>query len=91
MCRTGGSFAGDIILNDGGSITLDTSSTFGGGSITLLGNGTLYEALASGEATGQAGVGDAISIASGFTLTIASDPGAALAVAGPISGDGAAC
>ncbi len=29
--QTGGSFAGDVILNDGGSITLDTASTFGGG------------------------------------------------------------
>ena len=86
--QTGGSFAGDVILNDGGSITLDTASTFGGGSITLLGSGTIYEALAPGETTGQAGIGDAISIAAGGTLTMASDPGAALAVSGPISGAG---
>ena len=86
--QTGGSFTGDVTLNDGGSITLDTSSTFGGDTITLLGSGTIYEALAPGATSGNAGIGDAISIASGGTLTLASDPGVDFAVAGPISGAG---
>ena len=86
--NTGGSFTGDVTLNDGGNITLDTSSAFGGNTITLLGSGTIYEALAVGEATGNAGIGDAIAIAGGGTLTLASDPGVNFAVGGPISGAG---
>jgi hypothetical protein len=86
---TGASFTGDVTLNDGGNITLDTSSTFGGDTITLLGSGTIYEALAVGETSGNAGIGDAIAIAAGGTLTLASDPGVNFAVAGPITGAGA--
>jgi hypothetical protein len=85
---TGASFTGDVTLNDGGNITLDTSATFGGDTVTLLGSGTIYEALAVGETSGNAGIGDAIAIASGGTLTLASDPGVAFAVGGPISGAG---
>ena len=86
--NTGASFTGDVTLNDGGNITLDTSALFGGGSITLLGTGTIYEALAPGAATGNAGIGDAIAIASGGTLILASDPGVAFAVGGPVTGAG---
>jgi len=86
---TGGSFTGDLVLNSGGNITIDSSATFGGSSITLLGDGTIYEALAAGATGGNAGLSEAISIASGATLTLASDPGIAFAVGGAISGDGA--
>ena len=85
---TGASFTGDVTLNDGGNITLDTSSIFGGDTITLLGSGTIYEALAVGETSGNAGIGDAIDIATGGTLTLASDPGVNFAVGGPITGAG---
>jgi fibronectin-binding autotransporter adhesin len=86
--NTGASFTGDVTLNDGGNITLDTSALFGGGSITLLGTGTIYEALAPGAGAGNAGIGDAVAIAAGGTLILASDPGVAFAVSGPITGAG---
>ena len=80
--QTGGSFTGGVTLNDGGSVTLDTSSSFGGGTITALGNATVYEALAPGQTSGNAGIGEAIDMAGGGTLTLASDPGVDFAVAG---------
>ena len=33
----GAAYAGDLVLNDGGSVTLDTSAVFGGGTLTLAG------------------------------------------------------
>lgn len=44
--QTGASFAGSVALNDGGSITVDSSSSFGGGSVTLLGSALVYAAAA---------------------------------------------
>lgn len=86
--QTGASFAGSVILNDNGSITLDTSSTFGGGSITLTGSGSIYEALAAGEVTGTADISDSILFTTPGTLTVASDPGAVLTLTGQIAGAG---
>jgi hypothetical protein len=86
--QSGGSFAGDVTLNDGGAITLDTSSTFGGNTITLLGSGTISDALGAGAPSGNAGLGDAISVAAGGTLTLAAGTDVNFAVGGPITGGG---
>ena len=87
--QNGGSFAGDLTLNDGGNVTLDTSSQFGGGSLTLLGSATLYDAAAAGSSTGSGSISDNITLgAAGSTLNLASDPGVALLVSGDISGAG---
>jgi hypothetical protein len=87
--QNGASFTGDVTLNDGGNITLDTSSQFGGGSLTLLGSATVYDALAPGAASGSGSVSDNIALAgSGTTLDLASDPGVTLLVSGDISGNG---
>jgi hypothetical protein len=87
--QNGASFAGDVTLNNGGNITLDTSSEFGGGSLTLLGSATLYDALAPGGTTGSGSVSDNIAFGNpGSTLDLASDPGVAFLVSGDISGDG---
>ncbi|HTZ71345.1 MAG TPA: hypothetical protein VMB71_11895 [Acetobacteraceae bacterium] len=86
--QTGASFTGSVDINDGGNITLDSSASFGGGSVTLLGSGTIYVAAAPGETSGQAGIGDAIAVAAGGFLNLGADPGVTLAVSGPISGAG---
>jgi autotransporter-associated beta strand protein len=87
--QNGASFAGDVTLNAGGNITLDTSSSFGGNTITLLGGGLIYDAGAPGAAGGFNGIGDTIDIAqSGAVLSLAADPGVTLAIGGAITGDG---
>jgi hypothetical protein len=85
--QNGGSFTGDLTLNAGGNLTVDTSSQFGGGSLTLLGNALIYEAAVAGAGSGS--VADNISFsAAGSTLNVASDPGATLLLSGTISGNG---
>ncbi len=86
--QNGASYAGDVILNAGGSITSDTSSTLGGGKIFLLGSATIYEALAAGQANGTASISDPISFSVGGTLTVATDVGATLFLSGAITGAG---
>ena len=87
--QTGGSFTGDVMLNDGGNITVDSSSLFGADSISLLGSGTIYESLASGAASSQSNVAAAVAVAAGNTLTLASDPGVNFLMSGVVSGAGA--
>lgn len=87
--QTGGSFTGDVALNDGGNITLDTSSSFGGGTVSLLGAGLIYDAAAPGQTSGATGIGEAIVFEqAGAVLSLGTDPGVTLAISGPISGDG---
>jgi autotransporter-associated beta strand protein len=87
--QTGASFTGDVALNDGGNITLDTSSSFGGGTVSLLGAGLIYDAAAPGQTSGSTGIGDAIVFEqAGAVLSLGADPGVTLAISGPISGDG---
>jgi hypothetical protein len=84
--NTGASFTGDVTLNDGGNITLDTSAFFGGGSITLLGSGTIYEALVPGQTS--ASIFENIAVAASNFLTLAADPGVNFLVGGTITGAG---
>jgi fibronectin-binding autotransporter adhesin len=87
--QNGASFTGDVMLNDGGNITLDASSSFGGDTVTLLGSGTIYDAAAPGGAGGGGSVADNIVFATaGGTLNLAADPGVTLLVTGDISGAG---
>jgi len=87
--QNGGSFAGDGALNANGNITLDTSSSFGGGTVSLLGAGLIYDAAAPGQTTGSTGIGDAIVFEqAGAVLSLGADPDVTLAISGPISGDG---
>ena len=83
----GASFAGNLVLNDGGSLTVDTGSTFGGGTMSLAGSGTIYVPDASGGLGGVFGFSDAIVTgAAGTSLVLAGDPTAVLDVSGAISG-----
>ncbi len=84
----GGDFAGDVTLNNGGTVNLDTSAIFGGGTLTLSGNGTLYVADAAGAATGTYAVSEAVDVAAGQIFALASDPGVSVSVSGGIAGDG---
>ena len=87
--QEGASFTGDVALNDGGNVTLDTSSSFGGGTVSLLGSGLIYDAAAPGQTSGSTGIGDAIAFdQAGGVLSLGADPGVTLALSGPISGDG---
>ena len=86
--QTGGSFTGDVTLNDGGNITVDSSSLFGANTITLLGSGTIYESLATGSDAANVGVAAAIAVGASNTVTLASDPGVNFLVGGVIGGDG---
>jgi autotransporter-associated beta strand protein len=87
--QSGGSFTGDVALNAGGNITLDTSSSFGGGTVSLLGAGLIYDAAAPGQTSGTTGIGDAIVFEqAGAVLSLGADPGVTLAIGGPISGAG---
>jgi hypothetical protein len=84
-----GTYTGDVTLNNGGNVTIDTSATFGGGTLTLAGNGTFYVANAPGADSGAFGLTDAVNIATaGDGLVLASDPGVTLDVSGGISGAG---
>lgn len=85
----GGTYAGDVTLADGGTVNIDTSATFGGGTLTLAGSGTLYVANQPGAASGSYGLSEAISVGAGQVLTLASDPGVAVSVGGGIAGAGA--
>lgn len=87
--QDGASYAGNVVLNNNGNITLDTSSSFGGGTVTLIGAGLIYDALAPGGTGGQTGIGEAIAFAQeGSVLTLGSDPGVTLTISGPITGAG---
>lgn len=88
--QTGGSYTGNLTLNNDGSLTIDTSSSFGGGSITLLGTASIYAAAAPEATGGTIGIGGAITTGGANAyLNLGSDPGVTLALGGPISGDGA--
>jgi hypothetical protein len=84
------SFAGNVDLTDGGGITLDTSATFGGGTLTLAGNGSVYVGAAVGDTAGTFGLSDAIvtSAAAGDGLSLAADAGTTVDVTGGITGTG---
>ncbi len=84
----GAVFAGDVMLNAGGTVNFDTSSNFGGGTLTLAGNGTVYVADAVGAATGTYALSEAINVAAGQILSLASDPGVSVSVSGGIAGAG---
>ncbi len=84
----GATFAGDLVLGNGGTVNFDTSADFGGGTLALAGDGTVYIAEAVGAATGSATLAEAITVAAGHVLTLGSDPGVAVTVAGGISGAG---
>jgi hypothetical protein len=87
--QDGASFTGNVDLTNGGNITLDTSSSFGGGTVTMLGSGLIYAAAAPGQISGSIGIGDAIILTeSGSVLNLAADPGVTLAIGGQISGEG---
>jgi len=86
--QTGGSYTGNVTLNDNGSVTLDTSSSFGGGTATLLGTGSIYAASALGNG-GSIGIGeDIVTYLSGTYLNLGADPNTTLQIGGTISGDG---
>lgn len=86
--QSGGTYAGDLILEDGGNITLDLSSNISGGSVTLLGGGLIYAADAPGGTGGLASFTDNVSIGTGGYLELASDPGVTLRMDGTITGPG---
>jgi autotransporter-associated beta strand protein len=87
--QDGGSFTGDIALNDGGAINLDTSASFGGSTISLLGSGSIYESAAPGGDGGSGSVAENIGFAAaGGTLNLGADPSATLLVSGNITGSG---
>lgn len=88
--NSGASFAGNVTLNDGGGITLDTSAIFGGGTLTLAGNGSVYVGAAVGDTAGTFGLSDAIitSATAGDGLTLAADPGTTVDMTGNITGTG---
>jgi hypothetical protein len=88
--QSGGSYTGNLTLNNDGSLTIDTSSSFGGGQVTLLGTASIYAAAAPEATGGTIGIGDAIATGGANSyLNLGSDPDVTLALGGPISGDGA--
>ncbi len=84
----GAVFAGDLTLNDGGTVNLDTSAGFGGNTLTLAGNGTVYIADAVGAATGTYALSEAVNVAAGQIFSLATDPGVSASVSGGIAGAG---
>ena len=84
----GAVFAGDLTLNDGGTVNLDTSAEFGGNTLTLAGNGTVYIANAGSAATGTYTLSEAINVSAGQILSLATDPGVSASVTGGIAGAG---
>ena len=89
--QNGGIFAGDVALNDGGSVTTDTGSTFGGGTLTLAGGGSVYVADQTGTTNGKFALSEQIVLgsAAGAYVQIGADPDVALSVDGNITGGGA--
>jgi hypothetical protein len=88
--NTGATFYADVFLNDGGTISTDTSATFGAGNILLLGNGTFDVANAAGATNSSFGLfTETVEIGAGHVLTLAADPGVTASIAGGISGQGA--
>jgi autotransporter-associated beta strand protein len=86
--QDGASYTGDLTLNDGGNLTLDASSLFGGGSLTLLGNAVIYDAAVGGQA-GVATISDNIAMGgAGTVLNVGADPGVTLVLSGTLSGAG---
>ncbi len=88
--QNGGIFAGDVGLNDGGSVTLDTGSTFGGGTLTLAGGGSVYVADQTGTTNGTFALSEQLVLgsAAGAYVQIGADPDVALSVDGNITGGG---
>ena len=85
----GGLFMGDVNLNAGGTVNLDTTASFSqGGTLDLAGNGTVYVAEAAGAATGSYVLEEAIHVTADAILTLAADPGVAESVFGGIAGAG---
>ncbi len=84
----GAIFAGDVMLNDGGTVNVDTSATFGTGTLTLAGNGTVYIADAVGAATGTYALSEAVDVTAGNIFSLATDPGVSVSVSGGIAGAG---
>ena len=81
-------FSGDVALGDGGTVNIDTSVAFGGGTITLDGNGTVYIANAAGATAGAYALSETVQVAANHILTLAADPGVAASVQGGIGGAG---
>jgi hypothetical protein len=88
--NTEATFAGNVVLlNDGGSISLDTSAVFSASNIVLLGSALLYVANAAGDTTGSLGLaGQTIEVGAGGVLSLGSDPGVTVTVSGGIGGNG---
>jgi hypothetical protein len=86
--QNGGGYAGDLNLNAGGNVTLDTASSFGGGTLTLAGSG---EVFAGDAATGGGFVGvgeNVVTGAAGAALALGASSDVTLGVSGVISGNG---
>lgn len=87
--QSGGSFAGDLVLNDGGNITVDVASSVSGGSVTLQNSGLIYAADVPGGSGGVASFTDDVGMTTaGSYLELASDPGVTLTMNGTVSGPG---
>ncbi|HTZ70318.1 MAG TPA: hypothetical protein VMB71_06685 [Acetobacteraceae bacterium] len=81
-------FTGDVTLDGGGVITLDTASSFTGDSLTLLGYGKISASLAYGQTSGLVAISDAITFNAGGALNLQAGSNVTLSLSGPISGDG---
>jgi len=85
----GATFAGDINLNNNGYINIDDSATFGGQTLTLGGNGSIYVSDESGTTNGSYTLNEQIVLgAQGTALTLGDDPDVTTTVATNISGAG---
>ncbi len=78
----GGTFSGNILLNDNGLLKLDTTAKIGG-TLTLAGNGSIDLSAVQGAAS--LGVGESVAFQkAGAVLYAAADPGTTLNIAGAI-------
>lgn len=85
----GGAVAGNVQLDNFGSIKLDATAQFGGAgsTLTLAGNGSLYMAANAGAT--PLGIAEAIALGTAGTgLFLGSDPGTELNISGAIGGAG---
>ncbi len=79
----GGTFAGNLLLNDQGSLQLDQSASFGGSTLTLAGTGAIH--MASFPGAPPIGLAETIAFeTAGSGLYLSADQGAVLNLAGPI-------